>query len=204
MLNDITTLTTKIFDQFIPNNSPINSKKKLYDTYRAMQKLVDRTKLVSEHYLALDFTEGYLQDSSLGTPSDKWRYFFNKDLEELNKCAKKYLFELNHLAPKDSISCFEGYLSKIYREKTFYSYIKNHYNVGYVDPCGFSLSMSTLKLDVTNDSVYIEDYGKIDLSTFEQRVALRDTLREKTILLQNDLARLKKYIENNFVLDDLL
>jgi len=64
--------------------------------------------------------------------------------------------------------------------------------------------MSTLKLDVTNDSVYIEDYGKIDLTTFEQRVALRDTLREKTILLQNDLARLKIYIEKNFVLDDLL
>ncbi len=115
MLNDITTLTTKIFDKFIPKNAPINSKRILYDIYRAMQKMIDSTKLVSEHYLALDFTEEYLQNSSFGEPSDKWRYFFNKDLEQLNNSVKDYLLKLNHLAPQNTIgACFDGYLSKIY------------------------------------------------------------------------------------------
>ena len=58
---------------------------------------------MANHYLALDFSEPYLQDSSWGEPIDKWRKFFNKDLELLNKSIKKYLLNLSELFYKNHI-----------------------------------------------------------------------------------------------------
>lgn len=204
MLEDITSLTTKIFVQFLPNNTPINSKKTLYDIYRAMQKLIDSSQLVSEHYLALDFSEEFLQNSSFGEPSDKWRYFFNKDLEELNTNSKNYLLKLNHLAPKDAVNSCSSYISHIYRAKTYYSFVRDDYSVGYVAPCDLLLHSTTLIIKCDKNSSYLEKYSKIDLTTFEQRVALKNEIEEKIKLLQSDLRRLKEYIIKNFTLEDLL
>ncbi|MGM0641867.1 MAG: hypothetical protein ACQESN_10635 [Thermotogota bacterium] len=66
MLNDIVYTTEFVFNQFIPKNKPTRAKKAIYDLYRAMQELLDGVNLVSEHYLALNFYEPYLQGSQHG------------------------------------------------------------------------------------------------------------------------------------------
>jgi endo-1,4-beta-mannosidase len=62
-------------------------------------------------------------------------------------------------------------------------------------------------LDTTSNSEenrYIEKFFKIDLTTFEQRVALQKNLREKNELLLNHLIKVKNYILTNCKLEELL
>lgn len=204
MLEDIVKNTQKVFEQFLPQNKSVQSIKSVYDLYRAMQRMVNNVDLVSEHYLALDFEEPYLQNSSFGSPSDKWRYFFNKDLETFNKSAKKYLMKLNTIAPEDNIRICGSYLSEIYNPKTFYGFVRDNYSVGLVRPCGFEMVTTTLKLESTQENYYIESYAKIDLTTYEQRVALQSDIREKSKVLKSELTKLKAYILGNCTIEELL
>lgn len=204
MLEDITTNTIRVFKQFIPKNKPVNSKKYLYNTYRAMQQVVDNIHIVSEHYLALDFTEEFLQNSSFGEPSDKWRRFFNEDLESLNKSIKKYLLRLYIIGQKDKHSVLESYLSKTYNAKTFYGFVRDEYSVGHVEPCSFKCVSDTLVLEHTPKKYYLHEWKKIELETYEQRVALQSDLREKYKIMKDELLKLKSYIQNNYTLDELL
>jgi hypothetical protein len=205
MLKDITKNTKWVLDQFIEENKPIHSKRALYDLYRALQEVISNVRLVSEHYLALDFKEPHLQGSQLGEPADKWRYFFNRDLEALNGSVKNYFMKLNHIAPSCEDGINESYLSRKYNAKSFYGFVRDDYNVGLVQPC--SLTMICTVLDTTSNSEenrYIEKFFKIDLTTFEQRVALQKNLREKNELLLNHLIKVKNYILTNCKLEELL
>lgn len=204
MLEDIISNTTIVFNHFIPKDKSTSSIKNVYDLYRAMGKMLDNIHLVSEHYLALSFEEGYLQNSSFGEPSDKWRYFFNKDLESLNESIQNYLQALNHIAPKKANSPCSSYLSNMYNPKTFYSFVRDHYNVGLVKPCGFELTSVTLALNGGTEILYIENYSKIDLSNYEKRVVLQSDLRIKYNLLKDEFAKLKSYLLKNCTLNDLL
>lgn len=100
MLEDIQKITKILFDEFIRTNNEVKSTKNLYDIYRSLQKVIDNINLVSKHYLALNFTEEYLQNSSFRETSDKWRWAFNKDLEKLNDSVKSYLLDLYYLSIK--------------------------------------------------------------------------------------------------------
>jgi len=204
MLKDIVINTRKILNEFIPSNAKINSKRALYDLYRAMHVMIDDIELVSEHYLALDFTEEFLQNSSHGKPSDKWRRFFNEDLERLNKSTKKYLMKLNSIADANDHSMCGSYLSNIYSAKSLYGFVRDEYNVGFVKPCSFSLISEVLLVDIDPDSHHMCKFSKIDLSTYEQRVALRDLLREQRKILQSEHQKLKEYILKNTTLEELL
>ena len=83
MLEDIKIVTTKVFDEFM--DKKLSSAKKVYLTYISMQSMIENIDLVANHYLALDFSKDFLQNSSWEEPADKWRYFFNEDLQTLNK-----------------------------------------------------------------------------------------------------------------------
>ena len=48
-----------------------NEPKKIYDVYRSFQKVIIDVNFVANNYLALDFTEEHLQNSSFGEPVDK-------------------------------------------------------------------------------------------------------------------------------------
>lgn len=203
MLKDVLFITKKVFDEalIIEENLPV--AKKVYDVYRNLKDVVSDLNLVANHYLALDFTEGYLQGSSLGEPIDKWRKFFNMDLEELNKSVKGYLHNLSHLSHGDF--GFETYVNTIYSAKTYYAFIRDRYSVGFIEPkCSF-LHMNILKIDQNKiESFYISEHKKIDLSTYEARVNLKDDLNKIRIKLEVELGKLKQYIQNRYVLNDIL
>ena len=77
MLNDIVKITKKIFDEALVDDKTLTVPKAVYDVYRNLSYFISDANLVANHYLALDFTEGYLQNSSWGEPIDKWRMFLN-------------------------------------------------------------------------------------------------------------------------------
>lgn len=54
------------------------------------------------------------------------------------------------------------------------------------------------------ESFYIYEHKKIDLSTFEARVSLKDELNEINRELQEELKKLKRYIKDRYSLDDLI
>ena len=177
--------------------------KKVYDVYRNLKDVISDLNLVANHYLALDFSEGYLQDSSWGEPIDKWRKFFNEDLEQLNESVKKYLHNLSHLGHGDF--GFETYVNTIYSAKIYYAFVRDRYSVGFVEPkCSF-LHINNLKIELNKiESFYISEHKKIDLSTFEARVNLKDHLNIIKNDLETELKNLKKYIKDRYTLDDLL
>ena len=57
-------LTKKVFDEALIKEENLPVPKKVYDVYRNLEEVISDVKLVANHYLALDFSEGYLQDSS--------------------------------------------------------------------------------------------------------------------------------------------
>ncbi len=204
MLEDIEILTKYVFDQFIPKNTALYSPLHTYRAYMGLKKVIDRINLVAEHYLALDFAEEYLQNSSFGTPADKWRYFFNKDLDSLNRSVKDYLQILYYIAPKNKTSMTESYLDNKYSAKWFEAFVRDQYSVGYVSPCNFSLKAVALKTTVGEEEYHIEKHFKIDLTTYEQRITLQNILRERKLELEKQLSLLKKYILSNYTLNDIL
>jgi len=205
MLKDIVKITKKVFNEFIPSNKDVNSPKNVYTVYIKFAKILDTVQLVYEHYLALSFKEEYLQNSSFGEPGDKWRYFFNKDLEYLNDALKDYLLSLSYLSAKNdtSFTC-SGYIAKIYNAKTYYGFVRDNYSVGFIEPCGFTLISNILSTKVDVYSHYIEKFQKIDLTTYEQRVVLQQSLQEKYKTLLKLHQNLKAYILRNYTLKDLL
>ena len=203
MLKDILFLTKKVFDEALIKEENLPVPKKVYDVYRNLQEVISDVKLVANHYLALDFTEPYLENSSWGEPVDKWRKFFNMDLEELNESVKTYLLNLAHLGHGDF--GFETYVNTIYSAKTYYAFVRDKYSVGFVEPKCTFLHINNLKIEQTKiESFYISEHKKIDLSTFEARVSLKDELNDINTELQEELKKLKQYIKDRYSLDDLL
>ena len=123
MLKDMLFLTKKVFDEALIKEENLPVPKKVYDVYRNLEEVISDVKLVANHYLALDFSEGYLQDSSWGQPVDKWRKFFNMDLEELNESVKTYLFWIYCFNFPSSSSSFVLILFKSSFKFTLASYV---------------------------------------------------------------------------------
>jgi len=204
MLKDVVEITKKVFDEFTPSNEELNSPKNVYAVYSKLAKVLDTLQLVSEHYLALSFDEEYLQNSSFGEPSDKWRYFFNKDLKYLNDATKDYLQALSSLSPKDDSFICSAYLSKLYEPKAYDSFVSDEYSVGYVAPCSFTLITKKLSTKVDAQTYHLKEYKKTELATYEQRENLQKKLQKrhkKLLKLHQDL---KAYILHNYTLKDLL
>ena len=204
MLKDIVKISDKVFSQFVANNKAINSPKQLYAVYVNLAKLIDATKLVSGHYLALEFDEEYLQNSSFGAPSDKWRYFLNKDLSLLNDVAKEYLMSLTALAPQETDGMFYGYMNTLYNSKIYYGFVRDEYSVGFVEPCSFSLISQTLTTKFDAQNIYIEEFNKVDLTHFEGRVALQTLLQQREKSFKSHYDALSTYMLHNYTLEDLL
>ena len=203
MIKDILFLTKKVFDEALIKEENLPNPKKVYDVYRNLKDVISDLNLVANHYLALDFSEPYLQGSSWGEPIDKWRKFFNEDLEQLNESVKKYLHNLSHLGHGDF--GFETYVNNIYSAKIYYAFLRDRYSVGFVEPkCSF-LHMNILKIEQNKiESFYISEHKKIDLSTFEARVNLKDHLNIIKNDLETELKNLKTYIKDRYTLDDLV
>jgi hypothetical protein len=204
MLKDILFLTKKVFDEALIKEENLRNPKNVYDVFRNLQEVISDVNLVANHYLALDFREPNLHNSSWGEPIDKWRKFFNMDLKELNKSVKKYLHNLAYLRHEDFMR-WDTYVHKIYQPKTYYSFVRDNYNIGFIEPCGAVLHLTNLKIDLVDvDTFYIYEYKKINLSTFEDRVNLKNELIEINGELKNELLKIKNYIQTRFSLDDLL
>ena len=97
------------------------------------------------------------------------------------------------------------YRCNIYSAKIYYAFVRDRYSVGFVEPkCSF-LHMNILKIEQNKiESFYISEHKKIDLSTYEARVNLKDHLNIIKNDLETELKNLKKYIKDRYTLDDLL
>ncbi len=202
MLKDITTITSKIFNIALSKEEPLMAPKLVYNVYRNLAKVIDDANCVANHYLALNFSEPYLQNSSLGEPVDKWRRFFNEDLERLNSSTKKYLHGLSNLTHD---GMYLAYMSNYYRHKTFYGFVRDHYSVGYVETCGKIMHIIQLEYKkFDTQSVYIEKFKQIDLSTFEMRKALQTHIISEVKKLKREHLILRNYILDKYKFEDLL
>lgn len=201
MLKDILLITNIIFDEALPKNQNLMSPKMIYNIFRKLEIVIKDIGLVANHYLALDFEEEYLQSSSFGKPVDKWRYFFNKDLELLNEAIKEYLLVLSHLHHENM---FESYLSKHYNCKSFYSFVRDNYNIGFVEPCGKELHINILNTNKNIEGYYLGKNSKIDLSIYESRISLKNKLNDSKGLLFLECQKLKTYILERYTIEDLL
>ena len=203
MLKDVLFITKEVFSKALSKKKNLRNPKRVYDVFRSFQEVISDVDLVANHYLALDFSEHYLQGSSWGEPVDKWRKFFNMDLEQLNESIKKYLLNLAYMRHGDY--GFETYVNTIFNAKTYYAFVRDKYSVGFVEPKCTFLHINNLKIEQTKiESFYISEHKKIDLSTFEARVSLKDELNKINSELQKELEKLKQYIKDRYTLDDLL
>ena len=71
MLKDVFKITDLLVNTIVNSDKKLSSHIALYDLYRSLFEVIDRVNLVANHYLALDFSEDFLQNSSFGKPEDK-------------------------------------------------------------------------------------------------------------------------------------
>ena len=164
ILEDVVEMTQKVFGKFIAKTKPLPSAVRVYDTSKALQKVIKHTDLVANHYLASSFEEPFLQNSSCGAPIDKWRFVLNRDLEKLNESSKKYLLVLSSLR-NERMHGFDNFLSELYRTKIFHSYVSEAYYIGKVKP-PTQLFARILNLECKDADNDIKKEIKIDLSTY--------------------------------------
>ncbi|MGM0641868.1 MAG: hypothetical protein ACQESN_10640 [Thermotogota bacterium] len=108
------------------------------------------------------------------------------------------------VAPDEENPCIMSYLSQKYNCKSFYGFVRDEYSVGCVAPCSFMLQANNLRIDVDSNAIYLTEFIKIDLSTYEKRVSLQHDLRQKAQTLKKHLLELKSYIKQNITLEELL
>jgi hypothetical protein len=206
MLTDITTLTQYVFDQVLNSTQEINSKKHLYDTYRTFNSLISDIGLVANHYLVLDMSEEFLQNSSFGEPIDKWRWFLNKDLEKLNIVAVDYLQKLNSIAFESERMYNHSFLADKFNFKSYYGFVRDNYSVGLVDPCSSTLVITNLDAQCNDPEkrFHIDNFKKISLKTYEDKLKLQKHLLEQKGILKKYCDDIKSYILTRYSLEDLV
>jgi len=197
MLRDILDITKKNFSIALNKKRILDDPKSLYDVYIKLANVRQKVSLVSNHYLPLDFTEDYLQNSSYGEPIDKWRFVLNNDLEYLNKAIKEYLFSLAKLRCDDHHLC----IVYSYFKPLIYTALVEDYRIGFIKDNESILNIK--KIDTKSLSEKWR-YFQIDLSTFEKRKELHFHLIEKNYKLKNELDKVKKYMMSKYTLDNLL
>lgn len=172
-----------------------------YDCYRALNRFNTRLKTLLVHYLPISLDVAYLQNSSFGTPFQKWRYFTNQDFKEATKAAKKFALSLEGLGYMK-----HGMLTPIAEEKIrsckqYYGFFHTEYDGGIISEDGESIDL--ISFETVKDEIKAKSIS-LDISTFEKRI---DLVRESETIYQQfaDLENLmRKLIMNCFTLEDLL
>lgn len=206
MLSDIVKISQEIFPLFLENNQSKTHALTLYDVYRCLNKVNSNINLVATHYLAVDFSSPFLQNSSFGAPEEKWKYFLNKDLKTLNESVKKFLLKIRNIAIIPNDEEIEKYFpfSILYKDKTYYEFVRDIYNIGHIDcSCKF-LILDILSTEFDPDNYYLTEFKKIDLSTFENRLQLKNNILARYEILKQFEIRLSDYISTNYTISDLM
>lgn len=209
MLKDVLFLTKKIFDEALPKKKNFYRPQAAYDVYRNFQELIKNIDSIANHYISLDFTEAFLQDSSCGEPIDKWREVLNRDLKRLNEYVKNYLIKLSYLSyssfESGTYAALELYIDKIYHSNLYCNYVEKAYNIGFIEPNSYFLKIDCLNTNPKHPrKIDIHEHKEIDLSTFEARVNLKNELTKINEDLKIELQKLKDYILKRYVMEDLL
>jgi hypothetical protein len=206
MLVDVVYISKKIYSEVFDKNLKIGNPIKLYDSYRNLKQVIESSNLVANHYLALNFEEKFLQDSSIGNATDKWKYFLNKDLTQLNEAIKQYLlslYEISVFNDKDLLD-EEALIEKYFNSKSFYNSVNHEYSCGHVNSENLILCMNVLVTQYDNQSYNILNQKQIDLSIYEKRKDLKTHLHTQIEEFENLRSQLKQYIQKNFTITDLL
>lgn len=201
MLKDIIEITKETFFEAFDSDKVFSSPKTVYDIYRKLGKTISYVDLVANHYLALDFAESNLKNSSLRDSIEKWRDVLNGDLKKLNDAIKEYLLLISHISFEEE---YESIVSKKYNPLSYYAFIRDKYNIGFVEPCGSILHMNSLNLKDKNNGKDLYNYLKLDITTFESKKELQKDLNNRNDELKIELNKIKTYIQNNYILDNLL
>lgn len=206
MLKDVIKLTTRIYNEILNESHVPLSAISLYDSYRKLGEVIENTHLVANHYLALRFDEGCLQNSSFGEPIDKWHYFFNQDLECLNNAVKNHLMQLQSLGIQDPQNSDNRIfiLDTLFYVKSYYGFVRNHYNVGYLNRKGTYISCNVLITKYDHQTVYVSEGKNIDVSTYEKRCELKASLLVKLRKLRSLHQRLGLYLKEHYTINDLI
>lgn len=132
MLNDVLKLTKRVYNEFLVNGKVPIAPMCLYDSFRHLNEVINKTYFVANHSLALRLDESFLQHSSLDESKEMWRNLLNGDLEALTESIKKHLLQLQVFAVGDSEE--RTYLLEDkFNAKIYHGFVKFYYNVGYLN-----------------------------------------------------------------------
>ncbi len=201
MLKDIDTTTNLVINSVIESDKKIYSPIALYDLHINLAKVIDEVNCVANHYLALDFSEDFLQNSSFGKPEDKWRNTLNRDLERFNSSIKEYLHNLMRIGFEEEQ---KPILSSKINPLHFYGFVRDEYNIGFIEPCGFNIRSVFMTTSFDEKDSHLAQYKVIELDTFDKRLELQKSLNKRKNKLKLYLKRLTDYLRTHFSIDDIL
>lgn len=205
MLEDIREITRFVFDTFEPENKALSNPKICHNVYRKLALLTGKANFIAEYHLSIDLAHEISTNSSLSGAIFDWRHLFNGELEALNVLTKDYLQELTLLSLKDPSCNNHSLVGKKYNMMYFYFFVKERYNVGYIDPCDFMLTSLILNPKIhDNQNFDMANPSMLNLADGKSRVALQNHLRNIKKLLDVELERLKRYMVKNYTLEMVL
>ena len=86
----------------------------------------------------------------------------------------------------------DSYINKIYNAKSLYGFIMEEYSIGFIEQNSKQLHTNTLKIDLDDsNSIYLNEYNEIDVSTYELKVELKTKLIDSNKILIDEFKKLK-------------
>lgn len=202
LFEDIEILSSMIIDEFI-NIDKKTDPIAVYDCYRALDEFINKVHTVLVHYLGIPLDSDCLQNSHLGTPIDKWRFFTNKDLEAATIAARDYLSKLSclghYIDEYEWVSVSDQFWKK---NMSYYSYIHDEYSCGMIDTTGEVIHAFYFEFKKGEKPIFSQVVFEVD--TFEKRMALirrSDDIYKSLLKISN---MLRGYLMEHFTLEDIL
>jgi hypothetical protein len=200
LYEDIYDLAATIIHAYVSQDgetSPIGT----YDCYRALNRFNGTFKTLLVHYLPISLDAEYLQNSSFGTPLQKWRYFTNQDFEQTTQAAKSLALSLRELGYQDDEEFVSIVAKQIRSCKQYYGFFQTEYDGGIISEEGERIN--TLSFETSDDTLG-EKPITLDISTFEKKSILvreSETIYRQFVDLENQMRQL---IMKRFTIEDIL
>lgn len=179
-------------------------KKQIYDVSRVMQETIKIIQALEVHYLPLSLEDSCLQNSHYGTPFQKWLIVLEQDFDKVRQKLRQFFSELTNLTYKyfnedgytENISIMQHYI----KAKDIFGYFSYHYESGKLSNDGRSINYH--QLYVEQKEFYKECV--IDITTYEQRIALCEKIRTSKNEMKAILDTLKSFLLQYATLEELL
>lgn len=180
----------------------------LYQIYLALETVISDCHTILNHYLTVPMEAHFLQNSSFGTPYDKWKVVLEKDFDRLDKSIVEFIraIEFWILATDDEHNLYFMVASP-----------KNPLSSHFQDACCSGRIQSDVLMSISISTAFLMKAPKLphrlnqdlrtdrmEIDTLNKRLALKDKGKQNLKRIKQIKNQLSEHILENCTLNEMV